>query len=122
MIVCHSCFYKPHPKYLNEAVEMMRKVNNCCFFRHDDFDSWVVELRRVLKETTGGRFEKGDIRLWRAGDEIQIEVKRGQGYAARIEYVTVEKALTQRVIGGEFVKQCRLDPKGNMVYNEKEEK
>lgn len=32
MIVCHSFFYKAHPKYLNEAVNMMRGVNNCCFF------------------------------------------------------------------------------------------
>lgn len=36
MIVCHSFFYKAHPKYLNEAVGMMRRVNNCCFFRHGD--------------------------------------------------------------------------------------
>lgn len=125
MIVCHSFFYKAHPKYLNEAVGMMRNVNNCCFFRHGDFDSWVVELRRVLRETTGGRFEKDDIQLIRTGvqgvGQVQIEVKHGLDYAARICYITVEKALTQRVIGGEFVKLCRLDSEGNMVYNEKKE-
>lgn len=125
MIVCHSFFYKAHPKYLNEAVGMMRNVNNCCFFRHGDFDSWVVELRRVLRETTGGRFEKDDIQLIRTGvqgvGQVQIEVKHGLDYAARIYYITVEKALTQRVIGGEFVKLCRLDSEGNMVYNEKKE-
>ena len=119
MIVCHSFFYKAHPKYLNEAVNMMRKINNCCFFRHGDFDSWVVELRRLLQETTGGRFEKGDIRLSRTNGQIQIEVKNGLDYAARIYYITVEKALTQQIIGGKFVKQCRLDPDGSMVYNEK---
>lgn len=122
MIVCHSFFYKAHPKYLNEAVGMMRQVNDCCFFRHGDFDSWVVELRRVLRETTGGRFEKKDIQLLRIDGQIQIEVKHGLDYAARIDYIIVEKALTQRIIGGEFVKLCRLDPDGNMVYNEKEEK
>jgi hypothetical protein len=125
MIVCHSFFYKAHPKCLNEAVGMMRNVNNCCFFRHGDFDSWVVELRRVLRETTGGRFEKDDIQLIRTGvqgvGQVQIEVKHGLDYAARIYYITVEKALTQRVIGGEFVKLCRLDSEGNMVYNEKKE-
>ena len=41
-------------------------------------------------------------------------------YAARIDYIIVEKALTQRVIGGDIVKLCRLDPEGSMVYNEKE--
>lgn len=119
MIVCHSFFYKAHPKYLNEAVNMMRGVNNCCFFRHGDFDSWVVELRRLLRETTGGRFEKNDIQLLRTSGQIQIEVKHGMDYAARIDYITVEKALTQQIIGGKFVKQCRLDPDGSMVYNDK---
>lgn len=121
MIVCHSFFYKAHPKYLNEAVGMMRRVNNCCFFRHGDFDSWVIELRRLLRETTGGRFEKEDIQLLRTSGQIQIEVKHGLDYVARIDYVIVEKALTQNTIGGEFVKMCRLDPEGNMVYNEKPE-
>lgn len=121
MIVCHSFFYKAHPKYLNEAVNMMRGVNNCCFFRHGDFDSWVVELRRLLRETTGGRFEKNDIQLLRTSGQIQIEVKHGMDYAARIDYITVEKALTQQIIGGKFVKQCRLDPDGSMVYNDKKQ-
>lgn len=122
MIVCHSFFYKAHPKYLNAAVQMMRDVNNCCFFRHGDFDGWVIELRRRLRETTGGRFEKNDIQLLRTSRQIQIEVKHGMDYAARIDYIIVEKALTQRVIGGDIVKQCRLNPDGSMVYNEKEDK
>lgn len=121
MVVCHSLFYKAHPKYLNEAVNMMRGVENCCFFRHRDFNSWVVELHRLLRKTTGGRFEKGDIQLSRTNGRIQIEVKHGMDYAARIDYITVEKALTQHSIGEKFVKLCRLDPDGNMVYNEKEE-
>lgn len=125
MIVCHSFFYKAHPKYLNEAVNMMRDVNNCCFFRHGDFDSWVVELHRLLRETTDGRYEKGDISLTRTaidgGGQVQINVKHGLDYAARIYYITVEKALTQRVIGGEFVELCRLEPNGDMVYNKKDE-
>jgi hypothetical protein len=122
MIVSPSFFYKAHPKYLNEAVQMMRDVNNCCFFRHGDFDGWVIELRRRLRETTGGRFEKNDIQLLRTSGQIQIEVKHGMDYAARIDYIIVEKALTQRVIGGDIVKQCRLNPDGSMVYNEKEDK
>ena len=121
MIVCHSFFYKAHPKYLNEAVGMMRRVNNCCFFRHGDFDSWVVELRRLLRETTGGRFEKNDIQLLRTSGLIQIEVKHGMDYAARIDYIIVEKALTHSVIGGDTVIQCRLDPEGIAEYNVKEE-
>ena len=122
MIVCHSFLYKAHPKYLNEAVGMMRRVNNCCFFRHGDFDSWVVELRRLLRDTTDGRFEKDDVQLLRTDGRVQIEVKHGLDYAARVDYTTVETVLAQRIIGGEFVKLCRLDPDGNMVYNEKEEK
>ena len=82
MIVCHSFFYKAHPKYLNEAVGMMRKVNDCCFFRHGDFDSWVVELRRVLRETTGGRFEKNDIQLSRTSGRVQIWAMHGLDYVA----------------------------------------
>ena len=121
MIVCHSFFYNAHPKYLNEAVQMMRDVNNCCFFRHGDFDGWVIELRRRLRETTGGRFEKNDIQLLRTSGQIQIEVKHGMDYAARIDYIIVEKALAQRVIGGDIVKLCRLDPEGRMVYNEEED-
>lgn len=78
-----------------------------------------------LRETTGGRFEKNDIQLLRTdvpgGGSVQIEVKHGLDYAARISFVIVEKALTQRVIGGDIVKQCRLDPNGSMVYSEKEE-
>lgn len=121
MIVCHSFFYKAHPKYLNEAVQMMRDVNNCCFFRHSDFDGWVIELRRRLRETTGGRFEKNDIQLLRTSGQIQIEVKHGLDYTARIDYIIVEKALTQRVIGGDIVKQCRLDSGGNMIYGGEKE-
>ena len=121
MIVCHSFFYKAHPKYLNEAVGMMRQVNNCCFCRQGDFDTWVVELRKTLRETTGGRFEKNDIQLSRTNGRIQIEVKHGMDYAARIDYITVEKALTQRVIGGDIVKQCRLDSGGNMIYGSEKE-
>ena len=103
---------------------MMRNVNNCCFFHHGDFDGWVIKLRKRLRETTGGRFEKNDIQLLRTnvpgGGQVQIEVKHGMDYAARICFVIVEKALTQRVIGGDIVKQCRLDSDGSMVYNEKE--
>ena len=121
MIVCHSFFYKAHPKYLNDAVQMMRDVNNCCFFRHGDFDGWVIELRRRLRETTGGRFEKNDIQLLRTKGMVQIEVKHGLDYAARIEYITVEKALAQRIIGGDIFTQYRLDSEGHMIYNEKVE-
>lgn len=116
MIVCHSFFYKAHPKYLNEAVGMMRSINNCCFFRHGDFDSWVVELRRLLRETTGGRFEKDDIQLLKTGGRIQIDVKHGLDYAARIDFIIVEKAIYQQIIGGKFVKLCTLKPDGNMEY------
>ncbi len=121
MIVCHSFFYKAHPKYLNEAVGMMRRVNNCCFFRHRDFDSWVVDLRRLLRETTDGRFEKNDVQLLRTDGQVRIEVKHGLDYAARIDYTTVETALAQRVIGGAFAKQCTLNPDGHIIFCNYEE-
>lgn len=114
MIVCHSFFCKAHPKYLNDAVGMMREVNNCCFFRHCDFDSWVIELRRVLWETTDGRFEKNDIQLLRTSGRVQIWVMHGLDCAARIDYTTVETALAQRLTGGGFVKQCTLTPDGQI--------
>jgi hypothetical protein len=116
MIVCHSFFYKAHPKYLDNAVSMMREVNNCCFFSHDDFEAWVLELRNVLRETTGGRFEKNDIQLSRTNGTVQIDVKHGLDYAARIEYIIVEKALTRQLCSGKFVKQCGLEPSGDIVY------
>ena len=125
MIVCHSFFYKAHPKYLNEAVGMMRRVNNCCFFRHVDFYLWVIELRKVLRETTDGRFKKDDIQLLRTyvqGEgQVQIGVKHGMDYAARIYFVIVEKALARRIISGEFFQICRLDPSGDMIYELKKE-
>lgn len=100
---------------------MMRKVNDCCFFRHGDFDSWVVELRRVLRETTGGRFEKNDIQLSRTSGRVQIWAMHGLDYVARIDYTTVETALAQRVIGGEFAKQCTLNPDGHIIFCNYEE-
>jgi hypothetical protein len=72
-------------------------------------------------ETTGGRFEKNDIQLFRKNGQIQIEVKHGLDYAARIDYIIVEKALTQSVYNGDIVKQCRLDSGGNMIYGSEKE-
>lgn len=121
MIVCHSFFYKKHPKYLDNAVGLMRSVNNCCFINHEDFDSFRIKLRNALRDDTGGRFDTGDISLFYGNGQIQIEVKHGQDYAASIHFIKVEKGLTITALSAGIVTACQFTPKGEMKFTWKEE-
>lgn len=116
MIVCHSFFYKAHPKYLDDAINMMQSINNCCFFYHDEFESWVIKLKEKLRETTGGRFEKDDIQLQKTSGRVQIDIKHGQDYSARIDFIIVEKAISQHIISGDFYTLCKFHPNGTQEY------
>lgn len=92
MIVCHSFFCKSgYPKYLASAIGLMLMANNCVFVRRKDFDEFVAEVRKRLAEDSGGRYEKGEIMLYTRKGGVVIDVKRGLDYAARLEYISVEK-------------------------------
>ena len=108
MIVFHSFFYKKHPKYLDRAVGMLRNMNNCCFVNHRDLDVFIKKLRETLEEDSGGRFEKREVSLYvgkissySENGQLQIEVKGGLDYAARIDYIKVEKGFLYDPFSGE---------------------
>ena len=116
MIVCHSFFEKKHPKYLDEAIDMMLSVSNSCFIRHDDFFAWVLELRRILKETTGGRFEKKEIQLSITVGRIQINIKNGQDYVARMDYISIRYGYARRYSDGKFVRPFKFHSNGGLSF------
>ena len=98
MIVFHSFFYKSHPRYLDRAVKMMEFVNNCGFIDHGDLAVFLRKLKEVLKEDSGGRYERGVIGVsHNTNGQIQIEVKNQQDYAAMIYYIKLEKGLSYRL-------------------------
>lgn len=118
MIVLHDFFYKSgHPRYLDKAVGMMRGVNDCGFFNHKDFETFIDLLREELKEGTGGRYEKGEVSLTRVSGQVQIETKGGFDYAARICYTVVEKVFTYKAFSRERVQACELTPDGKMKFH-----
>ena len=122
MIVLHSFFYKKHPKYLDGAINLMRSVNNCGFVSHRDFDIFVQKIFERLKEDTGGRYEKGDVTLIRTDGQLQIEVKHGMDYAARIEFIHVEKGLVVTCFTEKIKTGWRFRPDGEMEFElDKEE-
>lgn len=117
MIVLHDFFYKSsHPRYLDKAVGMMRGVNGCGFFNHKDFETFIDLLREELKESTGGRYDKGEISLARTNGQVQIEVKGGLDYAARIDYTVVEKVFTYKAFSRERVQGWKLTPEGEIKF------
>lgn len=116
MIVFHNFFHKSHPRYLDKAVGMMREMDGCGFFNHKDLETFTALLRQELKEGTGGRYEKGDIALIRTSGQLQIEVKHGLDYAARIDYTVVEKAFTYKSFSRERVQAWELAPDGEMKF------
>lgn len=123
MIVFHDFFYKSgQPRYLDKAVGMMRCVNGCGFFNHNDFETFIDLLREELKEGTGGRYEKGDISLSRTNGQIQINTKGGDGYAARICYTAVEKVFAYKAFSREQMQGWELTPGGEIKFLWKEEK
>lgn len=128
MIVFHSFFYKKHPKYLDRAVGMMRNMNKCCFVNHRDLDVFIKKLRETLKEDSNGRYEKrevslcvGNISSYSENGQLQINVKGGLDYAARIDYIKVEKGYFYRLFSEERVLGWNFTPDGNMKFINKNE-
>ena len=123
MIVFHNFFYKAHPHYLDRAIEMMQKVNKCGFAMHSDLDIFVKNIREALKEDSGERYDRGDIRVSVYSSLIQIEGKNGD-YAARIDYFILEKGLAFRMdknlSPGELFQMWKFDPVGQLQHVNKE--
>ena len=113
MIVFHDFFYKAHPHYLDRAVDMMRKINECGLILHYDLSVFINNLKILLKEDGGGRLEKGIIGLSVVEHQIQIEVKGGMDYAARICYFQLKNAKTISV-DGHVSQEWVFDPLGKL--------
>ncbi len=116
MIVLHSFFFKAHPKYLDKAVDMMRKLNGCGFFTHAYFDTFVEQLRAEIRESAGNR----DVGLLKAHGQLQIVTKGGDDYLARINYINIEKVFTVHCFSGKLVHSFELTPQGDIKYVTKE--
>lgn len=128
MIVFHSFFYKKHPKYLDRAVGMLRNMNNCCFVNHRDLDVFIKKLRETLTEDSDGRYEKhevslyvGNISSYSENGQLQIEVKGGLDYAARIDYIKVEKGYFYRTFSEERVLGWNFTADGEMKFANKDQ-
>ena len=127
MIVFHSFFYKKHPKYLDRAVGMLRNMNNCSFVHHKDLDVFIKKLRETLKEDSDGRYEKrevslyvGNISTYSGNGQLQIEVKGGLDYAARIDYIKVEKGYYYRIFSEERVLGWNFTASGEINFVNKD--
>lgn len=121
MIVFHGFFYKKHPKYLDRAVGMMRNMNECCFVNHKDLDFFIKKIRVALEEDSGRRYENHDVSLYAGNGQLQIEVKNGLDYAARISYINVEKGYFYRVFSEEKALGWKFTPDGEMRFINKDE-
>lgn len=120
MIVFHDFCYKSYPCYLERAVGLMRQVNGCGLAMHNNLYVFVDKLKRILKEDGGGRYEKGFIGLSVTERQIQIEVKSGMDYAARIYYFPLEKSFAFTVEGNienrKFFQIWEFDPCGQLRH------
>lgn len=127
MIVFHSFFDKKHPKYLDRTVGMMRNMNNCCFVNHRDLDVFIKKLRETLKKDSDGRYEKNEVSLYvgnitsySRNGLLQIEVKGGLDYAARMVYIEVEKGYFYRTFSENRVHGWNFTPDGEFKFVNKE--
>lgn len=116
MIVCHSFFYKKYPKYLTRTVNLMRRVNDCAFFDHSDFDKFVLELRDTLNEDSGGRAERGDVSVFRGNGIVELSVKGGLDYAARLYFIKVETGFSYTFNSNKRVKAVRFEADGEIRF------
>jgi len=116
MIVLHSFFSKAHPKYLDKAVDMMRKLENCGFFTHAFFETYVQHLRSEIYESAGDR----DVSLYIGNGQLQIHTKGGQDYAARINFMNIEKVFCVETFSGKLVQSHCLTPEGDIQFVWKE--
>lgn len=128
MIVFFGFFDKKHPKFLDRTVGMMRNMNGCCFVNHRDFDVFVKKLRETLKEDSDGRYEKNEVSLYvgkissySENGQLQILVKGGLDYVARIDYIKIEKGYFYRIFSEERVHGWDFTPDGEVKFINKEE-
>ena len=119
MIVFCDFFYKAHPHYLDRAVDLMRKVNECGLIIHDNLGTFINKLKDILKEDGGDRYKKGVIGLSVAKHQIQIEVKGGMDYAARICYFELEKGLGFSVDQKRLIQVLEFDSAGQLRHRGK---
>ncbi len=124
MIVFHDFFYKAHPRYLDRAVGLMRQVNECGLVMHNNLYVFVQKLKNILKEDGGGRYEKGIIGLTVVQHQIQIDVKGGLDYAARICYFPLEKGFAftaeSNIENRKFFQIWEFDPCGQLRHVNRE--
>ena len=109
MIVLHSFFFKAHPKYLDKAVDMMRKLEGCGFFTHSYFEMYVIRMRREIRKSAGDR----DVNLLKAHGQLQIVTKGGDDYVARINFMNIEKVFTE-TFSGRLFQSHTLTPQGEI--------
>jgi len=112
MIVLHSFFFKAHPKYLDKAVDMMRKLNGCGFFTHAYFETFVEQLRAEIRESAGNR----DVGLLKAHGQLQIVTKGGDDYVARINYINIEKVYSYKSFSDKLFQSHRLTSHGDIKF------
>lgn len=121
MIVFHDFFYKAHPRYLDRAVGLMRQVNECGLVMHNNLYVFVEKLKSILKEDGGGRYEKGIIGLTVVQHQIQIDVKGGLDYAARICYFPLKKGFAftaeSNIENRKFFQIWEFDPCGQLRHD-----
>ena len=116
MIVLHSFLEKRHPKYLDKAVDMMRKLEGCGFFTHSYFEMFVERLRAEIRESAGNR----DAGLSNAHGQLQIVTKGGLDYAARINFMNIEKVFCVETFSGKLIQSHCLTPEGDIQFVWKE--
>jgi hypothetical protein len=75
----------------------------------------------ALEEDSGRRYENHDVSLYAGNGQLQIEVKNGQDYAARISYINVEKGYFYRVFSEEKALGWKFTPDGEMRFINKDE-
>ena len=100
MIVCHSFFSKNSlPKYLDKAVDLMRKANHNAFATPDDWQSFLKVLRRSLEEVNGAA--RG-WQIYLGSGQLSINKKMSEDYAARLSYFTLKDLLMWNEVIGDF--------------------
>ena len=83
---------------------------------HKELDVFIESLKVILKADGGGRYERRDISLCVVPGQIQIEVKRGMDYAARISLIYVEKALEIGRVSSDVVVVKEFTQSGETRY------
>ena len=107
MIYCYCCDFfekSKHPKFYDEAVAMMKAVNEHAFSRKEDFDVFVYRLKRKLElSKPSGHAAYVDVNISedRKG-QIYIESCKVDGDIARLYFHPVKNVLEYDMDTGRF--------------------